>query len=283
MRICRYNADKLGLIKGDQLIDVTSALELVPKTRWPRSHGDEMITHLQAIVPKIHANRKLGYVQGVKNVVLHSPIANPTKIIAAQGCCKDYRLDGLREADGDLGKKVVAGEAHGIYLKATSSLVGAGGGIKLSHARRQSDCEIGLALIIGEMAKKVAYRNALDFVAGYSIGLNIKLRGVEDRSLRNSLDTYAVLGPWLTTAEEIHNPDNLNIRLKINDKIRHESNTKDLVSDCRKLIELSSNFFTLYPGDIIMIPNPCDNSPLRAKDHLTCEADIIGRMEVRVL
>lgn len=283
MRICRYNADKLGLIKGDQLIDVTSALEVVPKTRWPRSHGDEMITHFQAIVPKIHANRKLGYVQGVKNVVLQSPIANPTKIIAAQGCCKDYRLDGWREADGDLGKKAVAGEAHGIYLKATSSLVGAGGGIKLSHVQRQSDCEIGLALIIGKMAKRVVYSNALDFVAGYSIGLNIKLRGVEDRSLRNSLDTYAVLGPWLTTAEEIHTPDNLNIRLKINDKIRHESNTKDLISDCRKVIELSSNFFTLYPGDIIMIPNPCDNSPLRANDYLTCEADIIGRMKVRVL
>ena len=283
MRICRYNADKLGLIKGDQLIDVTSALEVVPKTRWPRSHGDEMITHLQAIVPKIHANRKLGYVQGIKNVVLQSPIANPTKIIAAQGCCKDYRLDGWREADGDLGKKAVAGEDHGIYLKATSSLVGAGGGIKLCHAQRQSDCEIGLALIIGKMAKKVVYRNALDFVAGYSIGLNVKLRGVEDRSLRNSVDTYAVLGPWLTTAEEIHTPDNLNIRLKINDKIRYESNTKNLISDCRKVIELSSNFFTLYPGDIIMIPDQCDNSPLRANDHLTCEADIIGRMEVRVL
>ena len=283
MRICRYNADKLGLIKGDQLIDVTSALDVIPKTRWPKSHGDEMINHLQAIIPKIHANRKLGYVQGVKNVDLKSPIANPTKIIIAQGCCRDNRIDGWKEAGGDLDKKALAVQAHGFYLKATSSLVGAGGGIKLSHTQRQSDCEIGLALIIGKMAKKVTYRNALDFLAGYSIGLNIKLRGVEDRSLLNSLDTYAVLGPWLTTPEEIHTPDNLSIRLKINDKIRHESNTKDLISDCRKLIELSSNFFTLYPGDIIMIPNPCDNSPLRANDYLTCEADIIGRMEVRVV
>ncbi|MEC7942626.1 MAG: hypothetical protein VX178_01055, partial [Pseudomonadota bacterium] len=70
MRICRYNSDKLGLIKGDQLIDVTSALEVIPKTRWPNSQGDDIITYLHAIVPKIHANRKLGYVQGVKNVVL---------------------------------------------------------------------------------------------------------------------------------------------------------------------------------------------------------------------
>ena len=139
MRICRYNADKLGLIKGDQLIDVTSALDVIPKTRWPKSHGDEMINHLQAIIPKIHANRKLGYVQGVKNVDLKSPIANPTKIIIAQGCCRDYRLDGWSEADEDLGKKAVAGEAHGIYLKATSSLVGAGGG---AHGQRRQDAAL---------------------------------------------------------------------------------------------------------------------------------------------
>ena len=283
MRICRYNDGKLGLIKGDQLIDVTSALEVIPKTRWPRSHGDEMITHLPAVVPKIHANRKLGYVQGVNNVALKSPVANPTKIISAQEYHKGHRSDGWGKAGVDLGKKAVTSESQGLCLKANFSLVGAGAGIKLSHVQRRSDCEIGLALIIGQMAKRVSYRNALDFVAGYSIGLNIKLRGVEDRSLRNPLQTYIVLGPWLTTAEEIHNPNNLNIRLKLNDKAWHESNTKDLISDCCALIEQASNLYTLYPGDIIMIPSSSDNGLFKAGDSFTCEAEIIGRMKVNVL
>ena len=69
----------------------------------------------------------------------------------------------------------------------------------------------GLPWIIGKMAKKVVYRNAISWQVIPS-GLNIKLRGVEDRSLHR--DTYAVLGPWLTTPEEIHDPDNLNIRLQ---------------------------------------------------------------------
>ena len=83
MRICRYNDDKLGLIKGDQLIDVTIALDDIPKTGWPRPHGDAMIANIEAVKVGIEANRKMGYVQGVKNVTLKSPIANPTKIIAA--------------------------------------------------------------------------------------------------------------------------------------------------------------------------------------------------------
>jgi 2,4-diketo-3-deoxy-L-fuconate hydrolase len=282
MRICRYNADKLGLVKGDQLIDVTLGLEKVPKVRWPRPHGDAMIANLEAIIPEIDANRKMGYVQGVNNVTLKSPIANPTKIIAAPANYMDHVAEAQEDAEINFGREIKTIDDYGLFLKANSALVGAGEGITLGHTDRRNDHEIELAIIIGRTAKDVAYEDALNYVAGYSIGLDSTVRGVQDRSLRKSLDSYMVLGPWMTTADEIENPDNLNFRLTVNDEVRQDSNTKFLISDCRKLIEYASRFYTLYPGDIIMTGTPRGVGPLEPGDRLTCEFEIIGRMEVDV-
>jgi 2-keto-4-pentenoate hydratase/2-oxohepta-3-ene-1,7-dioic acid hydratase in catechol pathway len=86
----------------------------------------------------------------------------------------------------------------------------------------------------------------------------------------------------MTTADEIENPDDLSFRLTVNDEVRQDSNTKYLIFDCRKLIEYASRFYTLFPGDIIMTGTPEGVGPLEAGDRLTCEVDIIGRMEIDV-
>tara|TARA_B100000676_G_scaffold313239_1_gene392593 strand:+ start:1228 stop:2079 length:852 start_codon:yes stop_codon:yes gene_type:complete len=283
MRICRYNSDKLGLVKGDQLIDVTLALDVIPKSGWPRPQGDAMVANLDAIFPEIEANRKMGYVQGVNNVTLKSPVANPTKIIAAPANYMDYIAEAWVDAEINFGRDIKTIDDYGLFLKANSALVGPGEGITLGHTDRRNDHEIELAVIIGRTAKNVTYDDALDYVAGYSIGLDNTVRGVEDRSLRKSLDSYAVLGPWITTADEIENPDDLNFRLTVNGEIRQDSNTKCLIVDCRKLIEYASRFYTLYPGDIIMTGTPQGVGPLKPGDRLICEVDIIGRMEIDVL
>ena len=160
MRICRYNADKLGLVKGDQLIDVTLGLEKVPKVRWPRPHGDAMIANLEAIIPEIDANRKMGYVQGVNNVTLKSPIANPTKIIAAPANYMDHVVEAREDAEINFGRDIKTIDDYGLFLKANSALVGPGEGIRLSHTDRRNDHEIELAMIIGRTAKGVAYEDA---------------------------------------------------------------------------------------------------------------------------
>ena len=282
MRICRYNADKLGLVKGDQLIDVTLALDVIPKSGWPRPHGDAMVANLDAIFPEIEANRKMGYVQGVNNVNLKSPVANPTKIIAAPANYMDHIAEARGDAEINFGRDIKTIDDYGLFLKANSALVGPGEGITLGRTDQRNDHEIELTMIIGRTAKNVTYDDALDYVAGYSIGLDNTVRGVEDRSLRKSLDSYAALGPWMTTADEIENPDDLNFHLTVNDEIRQDSNTKFLIFDCRKLIEYASRFYTLYPGDIIMTGTPQGVGPLKPGDRLICEVDIIGRMEIDV-
>ena len=98
----------------------------------------------------------------------------------------------------------------------------------------------------------MGYDEALDYVAGYAIALDMVVRGTEDRSMRKSVDTYAVLGPWLTTADEIPNPDSMDFELTVNGETRQKSNTELMIMDCRRQIEWASSFYTLHPGDIIM-------------------------------
>lgn len=282
MRICRYNADRLGLVKGDQVIDVTMALDAIPKARWPRPPGDALIANFEAVREIVVANQQWGYVQPVAKTKLLSPIANPVKVVGAP---VNYR-DHLAEAKGDaaihLGREIKTIDEYGLFLKANSALVGAGEGITLGHTDRRNDHEMEIAMIVGKEAKNVAYDDALDYVAGYSIGLDITVRGVEDRSLRKSLDSYAVLGPWMTTADEIPDPDSIGFRLSVNGEVRQESNTRHLIFDCRRLIEYATKFYTLYPGDVIMTGTPQGVGPLEPGDTIECEAEIIGRMTLEV-
>jgi 2,4-didehydro-3-deoxy-L-rhamnonate hydrolase len=282
MRICRYNDDCLGLVKGDQLIDVTVALDDIPAQRWPRPHGDAMVANIETIKVGIEENRKMGYVQGVNNVVLKSPVANPTKIIAAPANYTKHVAEAQDDAEINFGREIKTINEYGLFLKANSALVGPGEGITLGHTDRRNDHEIELAMVIGQTAKNITYDNALDVVAGYAIGLDNTVRGVEDRSLRKSLDSYAVLGPWMTTADEIDDPDDLGFQITVNGEVRQESNTRHLIFDCRKLIEYASKFYTLYPGDIIMTGTPEGVGPIEPGDHLVCQMDVIGKMEVEV-
>jgi 2-keto-4-pentenoate hydratase/2-oxohepta-3-ene-1,7-dioic acid hydratase in catechol pathway len=91
-----------------------------------------------------------------------------------------------------------------------------------------------------------------------------------------------VLGPWLVTADEIKDPDNLQLRLGVNNELRQNANTKDMVYSVRRLIEFSSAFYTLHPGDVIYTGTPSGVSPIRPGDTLIAEIDGIGRMNVAV-
>lgn len=137
-----------------------------------------------------------------------------------------------------------------LFLKATSSLVGPGEGIALRKLDRLNDHEIELAVVIGTKGNNIPRQDALNHVTGYAIGLDITIRGPEERSLRKSPDSYAVLGPWLVTRNEILNPGELNLRITVNGEERQSSNTKHLIVGVPKLIEHASSFYTLNPGDI---------------------------------
>src|SRR5262249_2187187 len=148
-------------------------------------------------------------------------------------------------------------------LKACSALAGPSEGIVLRKLDRRNDHEVELSVIIGKRANNVSSAEALRYVAGYAIGLDLTIRGPEDRSMRKSADSYAVLGPWLVTADEIPDPGDLNLKISVNGEERQNSSTKYMILGVPELIEFASSFYTLNPGDVIMTGTPEGVSPIQ--------------------
>jgi 2-keto-4-pentenoate hydratase/2-oxohepta-3-ene-1,7-dioic acid hydratase in catechol pathway len=281
MILCRFNEGRLGLVEGAFVRDVTSALDVLPSYRYPLPSQDVLIANLDQVISAIPAQSPQLPLAGLK---LLSPVANPGKIIAAP---VNYQKH-LDEVKGDVQlhqntqTHTITIQKAGLFLKATSSLVGPGDGIALRHLDRRNDHEVELAVIIGKTADKVSSSEALNYVAGYAIGLDITIRGTEDRSFRKSPDSYTVLGPWLVTADEIANPGNLDLGISVNGEMRQKSNTKYMILGVPELIELASSFYTLYPGDIISTGTPEGVSPIVPGDTILATIEKIGTMEVRV-
>jgi 2-keto-4-pentenoate hydratase/2-oxohepta-3-ene-1,7-dioic acid hydratase in catechol pathway len=284
MRLCRFNDDRLGVVDGAHVRDVTAALDVLPPARYPLPRYDLLIAHLDEVVGR--ATRVAASVPPVplSSVRLLSPIANPGKLIAAPVNYQKH-LDEVR-ADADLhhhtASHTITIHSAGLFLKATSSLVGPGEGVAVRLADRRTDHEVELAFVIGREARNVAAADALDYVAGYAIGLDITIRGSEDRSFRKSCDSYSVLGPWLVTADEIPDPGSLDLEIVVNGERRQKSNTRYLILGVRQLVELASSFYTLYPGDVMYTGTPEGVSPIDPGDRIVATVERIGTMAVDV-
>jgi 2,4-didehydro-3-deoxy-L-rhamnonate hydrolase len=108
------------------------------------------------------------------------------------------------------------------------------------------------------------------------------VRGTEDRSFRKSCDTFAVLGPWLVTSDELGDPASLNFALTVNGEPRQNANTRNMIVSIARQIAWASTFYTLNPGDIIMTGTPAGVGPVHAGDTMRIVFDGIGAMEVPV-
>ena len=137
-------------------------------------------------------------------------------------------------------------------------------------------------IIIGKQGSDISPDDALDYIAGYTLGLDMSLRGPEDRSFRKSIDGYAPLGPWMVTADEIADPDNVPFKGFVNDELRQDAHTKDLIYGIRRLIEFASSFYTIYPGDVYFTGSPAGVGRVKPGDVIRAECDLIGAMEVPV-
>ena len=282
MRLCRFDRDRLGVVEGDSLRDVTAALDVLPAYRYPLPTFDPLIASLAAVSARIRTLLPTAPAVPLSGVVLLPPVANPGKIVAAPVNYQKH-LDEVRGDEG-LHHQNPINTIHkaGLFLKATSALAGAGEGVALRKLDRRNDHEIELAFVIGRTARNVSKDDALDYVAGYAIGLDITIRGPEERSLRKSADTYAILGPWLVTADEVPEPNTLDLRLSVNGQPRQDSNTRNMILGVRELIELASSFFTLHPGDVFFTGTPEGVSPIEPGDTIVASIERIGSMTVKV-
>ena len=284
MKICRFDDNRLGVVDGASVRDVTAALDVLPLARYPFPTHDVFIAHLDEVVARAKALAPAAPVLPLEAVTLLSPVANPGKLVAAPVNYEKH----LAEVKGDASlhqntaSHTLTIQKAGVFLKATSSLVGAGQGIVLRLPDRRTDHEVELAFVIGRTASRVPRAEALRYVAGYTIGLDISIRGTEDRSFRKSADSYSVLGPWLVTADEIPDPGHLDLEISVNGERRQQSNTRHMTLGVAELVEMASAIYTLHPGDVVFTGTPEGVSPIEPGDEIVATIQGIGSMSVRV-
>ncbi len=278
MRICRFNSDRIGVVQGSSIIDVTERLDL--NSKWPTPPGEWVVSQLSSL--KEDELRSSHPPIPLSEVRLNSPIANPGKIIGAPINYKAHIDEANADHEINQGKTYTSLDEYGLFLKAGSSLIGPSQTIHPRFADRRTDHEVELAVVIGKKADRVRRQDALAYVFGYTIGLDITVRGKEFPGFRKSADTYSVLGPWLVTADEVPNPDALNLSISVNGQTKQKSNTRFMIFDVARLIEYASSFYTLYPGDVIMTGTPEGVGPIVPGDRLVAEVERIGKLEMQV-
>lgn len=285
MKLCRFNGARYGVVQNDFLFDVTDVVHrLIGPFGLPLPKYDPVIAALPTLAPEIVAAAVAADRIPLASVRLASPVAHPGKIVAAPVNYVKH-LQEVRSAE-DLHHGNVSHTKEireiGLFLKATSSLVGVSEPVRLRFPDRRNDHEVELVAVIGKEASQVREQDALDYVAGYSVGLDMTLRGPEDRSFRKSIDTYTVLGPWLITADEFGCPGNEELELRVNGELRQQANTRDLVMGVPELIAYASWFYTLHPGDLLFTGTPEGVGPVQRGDTITARVARIGQMSVSV-
>jgi 2,4-didehydro-3-deoxy-L-rhamnonate hydrolase len=282
MKICRFDDDRLGVVKGDMVHDVTSVLDRLPAMRPPFPRFDPLIARLDEFRPLMEAAAATAPGRPVSGVRLLPPVMNPGKIVAAPVNYKKHLDEVHADAALHHGNQIHAIQRAGLFLKATSSVIGASGTVGVRFPDRRTDHEVELVAIIGKQANKVKAADALSYVAGYCIGLDMTVRGPEERSFRKSIDSYTVFGPWMATADEIPDPTDVDLMIDVNGETRQNANTRDLVLSLAELIEFATAFYTLEPGDLLMTGTPEGVSPVQPGDVMVATIPPIGRMTVPV-
>lgn len=244
MKLIRYGKtgqEKTGVIIGEISYDTSGFGEDYDEVFFA---GDG----IKRLSDWISANDLKAIDPGVR---LGPPVARPSKIVCIG---LNYRLHAI-ESGMEIPKEPV------VFFKATSAIVGPNDDMILPKDATKADWEVELAVVIGKKASYVSEENALDYVGGYLVMNDYSERAFQLERGGNwvkgkSCDTFAPLGPFLATPDEIEDVHDLNLWLKLNGETVQNSNTSDFIFNIPEVISYLSNFMTLLPGDVISTGTP---------------------------
>jgi 2-keto-4-pentenoate hydratase/2-oxohepta-3-ene-1,7-dioic acid hydratase in catechol pathway len=180
------------------------------------------------------------------------------------------------------------------FAKFANSLAGSGEDVVITAATRRADYEVELVAVIGRRTRRVSPEEALDSVFGYATGNDLSARELQMRSSQwtygKAIDGFAPLGPYLVTADEVPDPQALDLRCWVNGDLRQASNTRDMVFSVADLVSDLSQVMTLEPGDLVYTGTPegvamgmADPAWLQPGDEVVCEVQGLGRLVTRLV
>ena len=206
--------------------------------------SEPMLSKLKSLdlnsLPKVSGNPRFG-----------PPIARPSKLVAIGLNYSDH----AKESNLPIPKEPV------VFMKATTAIVGPNDTVVLPKGSKKGDWEVELAFVIGKTAKSVSEADAMNYIAGFLICNDVSEREWQiergptwDKG--KGFDTFAPLGPWLVTRDELRDPHNLAMWLDVNGKRMQTGNTNTMIFNCSKLVSYVSYCMTLLPGDVITTGTP---------------------------
>jgi 2-keto-4-pentenoate hydratase/2-oxohepta-3-ene-1,7-dioic acid hydratase in catechol pathway len=273
----------------DKFFDIARVRELFVryhKTNLPLPADPSLKNFVEGGAPVLEALRRLEGFAGenskgsrqeelagcsvpVEDAAIEPPISNPSKIWCMGANYYNHRREMAERQNRQLESKITL---QG-FIKAPSSLIGARSSIFYPPESRHVDHEIEVAIVVGAKGRRISEQDAMKFVYGYMLFNDVSARDIKDldngrMDRGKGFDTFGVCGPWILTADEVRDPDKIELRLELNGAVRQDGSTKDLLFDIPYQIAWLSAAMTLYPGDIISTGTPEGSSRIKPGDRL---------------
>ena len=289
---------RIGIVQDNEIIDVdlaARALNIIPHEQMLDllDHYGQGMRELNAILDKaggrpfseVKTFTEIGAVHNLSDIQLAAPIPRPRKNLMCLGW--NY-ADHVKETALIRGQDTKAPEYPVIFTKAPTTVNSPYGNIIIDpRVSVEIDWEVELAVIIGNGGKNISEEDAMSHVFGYTVLNDVTARDLQSRHKQffkgKSIDGYCPMGPWIVTADEIKDPQQLEVRLRVNGITKQEANTSMMIFPIRTIIAILSQGMTLEPGDIIATGTPSGvgftrNPPefLKAGDVMETEVEGIG-------
>ena len=270
-----------------EAIDIVDAGERLPKSKFETIKnmkefidiGENAVKKLQIMIkeledleasdPEIFNEIRSSSFYPVKDIKFQAPISNPQKII----CLGRNFLDHAKEGNAEVPKNPM------IWGKFNSAIIGHQDNIVIPKISDKTDVEIEFVVIISKKGKHIPEEKALEYVFGYTIGNDVTARDYQydDKQFTRAktMDTFAPMGPWIVLPDEIPNPQELELELKVNGNTWQKSNTKHMIFSVGYIISYLSKSFTFEPGDIIYTGTPSGVGHYQKPPQYLKEGDIV--------
>jgi 2-keto-4-pentenoate hydratase/2-oxohepta-3-ene-1,7-dioic acid hydratase in catechol pathway len=274
MKLCYFDDFKLGVIKGDRVVDVSAVVADIPHT-GPHNLISGLIERFDAYRGKLEAAVAAAAGVPLSGVKLRPPLPKPGNIDCM---AVNYMEDGTRASPAPLNA----------FNKAPSTVIGPGNTMVLPDVPATIfEGEAEIAVVIGKRASNVSQADAMGHIFGYINFIDGSARGLPPPGAiffqMKSRDTFTPIGPYLVTADEIADPHNLRVRLWVNGEIKQDFNTSDMAHKIPRCIEWVSAIHTLEPGDILATgTNHRGLSSFMDGDTVELEVEGLGRLAIHV-
>lgn len=280
MKLAVFDDHRVGVVNGHDVLDVTTAVPAGPP--WPPTYMNSLINEWDRREALVLEAQKNATGLPLAEARLLPPVPAPSTIVAAPA---NYR----KHID-EMGSRGSGGRSMrdlGFFLLAPSSVVGPGARVLLpKKSSREFHHECELAVVIGRCCKNVNVSDALSHVFGYTCLMDLTMRMTdtlkEERVMRKSFDTFTPMGPWLVTADEVPDPQNLTLELYVDDERRQRASTSDMIVSIAEQIALASSVMTLHPGDVLATGSPDGVGPIQAGNTVRIEIENVGGFAVEV-